>query len=197
MLVLLVLGELVATIAATWVYAASHGRIVDARSIPGHSTLLVLGSLVSDGEPGSYVRGRLDTALEAYRTGKVTRIVVSGNGDADAGDEPTVMRTYLQARGVPSTVIVDDPAGYDTERSCRRLPGVIGSGTSEPPSTPVVIVTQDFHLGRAIALCRARGVDAVGVEAACDCSFVTVVRNHLREALLARPRALVSLVTGI
>lgn len=189
---LLVLAELVVTIAATWVYVMSYGRVVDAQGMPPHSTLLVLGSLVSDGEPGSYVRGRLDTALDAYRTGKVTRIVVSGNGDADAGDEPTVMRSYLRARGVPSSVIVDDPAGYDTERSCRRLPDVIGR---DEASRDVVIVTQDFHLGRAIALCRSRGVDAVGIEAQCsDCSIVTLARNHFREALLARPRALIDAV---
>ena len=141
------LGELVVTIAATWVFVASSGRIVDAQGIPNRSTLLVLGSLVSDGEPGSYVRGRLDTALELYRTGAVARVVVSGNGDADAGDEPAVMRDYLEAHGVPASVIVDDPAGYDTERSCRRLPEVIGGAASNP----VVIVTQDFHVSRAIA----------------------------------------------
>lgn len=190
LLVLLVLGELVVTIAATWVFVASSGRIVDAQGIPNRSTLLVLGSLVSDGEPGSYVRGRLDTALELYRTGAVARIVVSGNGDADAGDEPAVMRDYLEAHGVPASVIVDDPAGYDTERSCRRLPEVIGDAASNP----VVIVTQDFHVSRAIALCRARGIDALGVEAQCPCSWWTLARNHIREAFLARPRALLSVL---
>lgn len=190
LLVLLVLGELVVTISATWVFVASSGRIVDAQAIPNRSTLLVLGSLVSDGEPGSYVRGRLDTALELYRAGAVARIVVSGNGDADAGDEPAVMRGYLESHGVPAAVIVDDPAGYDTDRSCRRLPEVVGGAAS----SPVVIVTQDFHVSRAIALCRARGIDAVGVEAGCECAWWTVVRNHIREALLARPRALLSVV---
>ncbi|OBA72891.1 SanA/YdcF family protein [Gordonia sp. 852002-10350_SCH5691597] len=190
MLVLLVVGELVVTIAATWVFVASSGRIVDAQRIPNRSTLLVLGSLVSDGEPGSYVRGRLDTALELYRTGAVARVVVSGNGDADAGDEPAVMRDYLEAHGVPASVIVDDPAGYDTERSCRRLPEVIG----EAASNAVVIVTQDFHVSRAIALCRARGIDALGVEAQCPCSCWTLARNHIRETFLARPRALLSVL---
>ncbi|GAB37353.1 MULTISPECIES: SanA/YdcF family protein [Gordonia] len=190
MLVLLVLGELIVTVAATWVFVASSGRIVDAQGIPNRSTLLVLGSLVSDGEPGSYVRGRLDTALDLYRTGAVARVVVSGNGDADAGDEPAVMRDYLEAHGVPASVIVDDPAGYDTERSCRRLPEVIGGAASNP----VVIVTQDFHVSRAIALCRARGIDALGVEAQCPCSWWTLARNHIRETFLARPRALLSVL---
>ena len=190
MLILLVLGELVVTIAATWVFVASSGRIVDAQGIPNQSTLLVLGSLVSDGEPGSYVRGRLDTAVELYRTGAVARIVVSGNGDANAGDEPAVMRGYLESHGVPAAVIVDDPAGYDTDRSCRRLPEVVGDAASNP----VVIVTQDFHVSRAIALCRARGIDALGVEARCSCSWWTLARNHFREALLARPRALLTVL---
>lgn len=191
LLVLLVLGELVVTISATWVFVASSGRIVDAQAIPNRSTLLVLGSLVSDGEPGSYVRGRLDTALELYRTGAVARIVVSGNGDADAGDEPAVMRGYLESHGVPAAVIVDDPAGYDTDRSCRRLREVVGDAASNP----VVIVTQDFHVSRAVTLCRAAGVDARAVVASCECPWPTVLRNHVRESLFANPRALLSMLS--
>ncbi|MBD0860393.1 YdcF family protein [Gordonia sp. zg691] len=166
-------------------YVSSAGRIDDAATLPPRSTLLVLGSLVyDDGSPGDYVRGRLDTAIEWYRTGKVERIINSGNGLPEAGNEPAVMRTYLEARGVPSAVIVDDPAGFDTARSCRRARETFDADA-------VVVVTQRFHLRRAIALCRVEGLDARGVAARCDCPAWTLVRNHIRETVFAGPRALV------
>lgn len=184
-LAVLVVAELIVTVAATWVFAASAGRIVDDDEVAPSSTALVLGSLVHDGVPGDYVRGRLDTALRLYRAGLITRIINSGNGSAAAGDEPAVMRRYLQEHGVPARAIVDDGGGVDTAASCRRAYGRFGVRR-------VVIVTQDFHLGRAIALCRAAGLDPTGVAATCPCPGWTVVRNHLREIFLARPRALLS-----
>jgi vancomycin permeability regulator SanA len=174
---------LVVTLGATAAYAESVGRIHDgARS----STLLVLGSKVSDGAPGNYVRGRLDTALRLYADGGVRRIVVSGNGRASAGDEPAVMRDYLLIHGVPADRIGVDGAGYDTSASCRNLRA---AGVRD-----ATIVTQDFHLSRAIALCRHVGLDATGVEAGCPCAGWTVGRNYLREMLLSRPKMLLTLI---
>lgn len=182
----LVAVELIVTIAGTWIYFASAGRLLEIDDVPAGSAALVLGSLVEDGTPGSYVQGRLDTAVELYESGRVSRIINSGNGTAAAGDEPAVMRRDLESRGVPADVIVDDPLGMDTDASCRRAHDDFGLRS-------VVIVTQDFHLTRAIALCRAHGIDASGVAARCECATWTVVRNHLRELLLARPRALLGL----
>ncbi|MGV9669739.1 MULTISPECIES: SanA/YdcF family protein [unclassified Gordonia (in: high G+C Gram-positive bacteria)] len=188
-LIALIAVELVITLAATWVYVSAHGRVVDERDIAAGSTVVVLGSLVDDGEPGDYVRGRLDTALELYRSGRADRIINSGNGNPDAGDEPAVMRAYLEGHGVPAGIIVDDPAGFDTAASCRRL-------RDEFDVDDPVIVTQDFHVSRAVALCRSLGIDATGVAAHCDCSWPTLLRNHFREAVLARPRALLTAVAG-
>ncbi|MEP9392954.1 YdcF family protein [Gordonia sp. VNK1] len=188
-LIALIAVELVITVAATWVYVSAYGRVVDERDVAAGATIVVLGSLVDDGEPGDYVRGRLDTALELYRSGRADRIINSGNGNSDAGDEPAVMRAYLEGHGVPAGIIVDDPAGFDTAASCRRL-------RDEFDVDDPVIVTQDFHVSRAVALCRSLGVDATGVAAHCDCSWPTVLRNHIREAVLARPRALLTAVTG-
>ncbi|WP_262365779.1 vancomycin high temperature exclusion protein [Gordonia sp. OPL2] len=183
----LVVVELIITVAATCVHVMSAGRVLDTDDVPDHSTVLVLGSLVEDDEPGDYVRGRLDTAIELYRAGRADRIINSGNGIT--GEEPAVMRRYMEERGVDGHLIADDPGGLDTVASCRRARDEFGVRRA-------VIVTQDFHLSRAIALCRSVGVDATGVEAGCECPILTVVRNHVRELLLARPRALLSVVTG-
>ena len=179
-LIVLVAVELVITVSATWMYVASAGRISDEPDPTGSDTALVLGSLVSDGVPGDYVRGRLDTVLVLYRAGKIARIINSGNGSSDAGDEPAVMRDYLQQRGVAAGDIVDDPAGLDTDASCRRARDVFGVRRA-------VIITQDFHLRRAITLCRNRGVDATGVPAQCPCPVITVAVSYTHLTLPTTP----------
>ena len=187
-LVGLIVVEGMAAAAATWVYVAARNRVVAPDEVPRGSTALVLGAKVSDGQPGEYVRARLDTAIELYRSGQVATILNSGNGSSRYGSETAVMRAYAERAGVPSAAIRDDPAGYDTERSCARA-------RSEFDLSQVVLVTQDFHLDRAIALCRLDGPDPIGVAAPCpDCAWWSIARNHLREALLARPRALLSTV---
>ncbi|QKT09289.1 YdcF family protein [Gordonia sp. X0973] len=187
-LVALVVVEGIVAAANTWVYFAARTREVVPADVPAGSTALVLGAKVSDGEPGVYVRARLDTAIGLYRSGRVTTILNSGNGSSRYGSETDVMRAYLERAGIPSSAIRDDPAGYDTERSCSRA-------RSEFGLSKVVLVTQGFHLDRAIALCRLDGPDPIGVEAPCpDCARWTIARNHAREALLARPRALLSTV---
>lgn len=186
-LAVLVVVELWITVAATWIYVVAGDRVLDTEQVPDGSTLLVLGSLVEDGVPGDYVRGRLDVAAELYRDGRVVRIINSGNGSPAAGDEPAVMRSHLEAAGVPAQVMVDDPLGLDTAASCRRAREVFGVDR-------LVVVTQDFHLRRAIALCRGEGVDARGVEAECDCPSWTLVRNQIRETVFAGPKAVLSVL---
>lgn len=184
-LVLALLAVIV--VAAAWTDIAGGDQLYRAAQPPAElpGTALVLGSKVSDGVPGEYVRGRLDTAVELYQAGQISRIVTSGNGSDEAGNETAVMADYLVAHGVPREAIEQDPEGFDTDASCRRLPDEFGTDQ-------VVVITQDFHLARAVALCRRHGVDAVGVVAGCDyCSVAGISRNHLRETVLARPRAFV------
>ncbi|WP_306302176.1 SanA/YdcF family protein [Gordonia araii] len=187
MIGLIVVEGIIAS-AATWIYFAARTRMVAPDEVPAGSTVLVLGAKVIDGEPGEYVRARLDTAIAMYRSGRVTTILNSGNGSSRYGSETAAMRSYLERAGIPSSAILDDPAGYDTERSCARARSEFGLSS-------VVLVTQDFHLDRAIALCRLDGPDPIGVAAPCpDCAWWSIARNHLRETLLARPRALLSTV---
>ena len=181
--------QFIVAVAATWVFVLAVGRESSVENAPSAPVALVLGSKVDERGPGSYVQGRLDTALELYRMGRVERILNSGNGRPEAGNEPAVMRDYLEEHGVPAAAIVDDPEGYDTSTSCRRAREVYGFDD-------VLVVTQGFHLGRAIALCRDIGVDAHGVYADCDCPMWSVARNHIRETYLARPRAFLTSLTN-
>lgn len=177
--------EAIVLLGSAWVVAVSHGRVTDAASLPAGApaTLIVLGAKAADGEPGVYLRNRLDVAVGLYRTGRIDRILVSGNDDDAAGNEVTVMRAYLEARGVPAGRIVDDPFGRNTAATCRRAAGESGVRRA-------LVVTQNFHVGRAVGLCRAAGIEALGVIAPCDgCSVLSLTRNWFREAVLSRPRA--------
>lgn len=192
MLILLIAVEALVVVTSSWVAIASRGRVVQPSEIPDDAptTLIVLGAKVEDREAGDYVRARLDVALDLYRTGRVTRILVSGNDADDAGNEVHVMRAYLEDNGVPAERIVDDRFGLNTAATCRRAVREFGLRSA-------LIVTQDFHAGRAVMLCDAYGLDAIGVIAPCGhCSLYSKVRNQFREALLSRPRAVLDALTS-
>lgn len=140
-----------------WVHLASRGAILDAASAPERPVALVLGAGVfADGTPTPFLAARLDVAARLFEQGTVTTLLLSGDGDSAHHDEPAAMRRYLLARGVPPEAMVLDPAGLDTYDSCVR------TGRDHAMS-PVIVVSQTYHLPRALAVCRAIGLDAVGV----------------------------------
>lgn len=185
LLLAVVAVEVLVAVTSSWVAVASRGRVVEPGEIPEQAprTVIVLGAKADDGQPGDYLRARLDVVVDLYLSRRVDRILVSGNDADDAGNEIRVMRAYLEAGGVPSNAIVDDGFGLNTAATCRRAADVFGIRSA-------LIVTQNFHAGRAVLLCDAYGVDATGVIAPCGhCSTLSMIRNHLRESLASRPRA--------
>ena len=117
---------------------------------------LVLGAgLREDGTPSDVLRDRLDEALLLYRMGRVPRILVSGDHRTAAYDEPNAMRLYLEANGVPPEAVFMDHAGFDTYSSMWRARHVFGAQR-------IVVVTQRFHLARAVWCARALGMEAEG-----------------------------------
>lgn len=83
-------------------------------------------------------------------------LLLSGARQGDSYDEPAAMRAYLLARGVPAEAMVLDTAGDDTYASCYRAAEVYGLDE-------VLVVSQTYHLPRALAICRELGLDALGV----------------------------------
>lgn len=158
---LAVVGALVAGVttaaAGWWVRSEADGHLHTAESVPPAPVALVLGALVyADGTPSPFLAARLDLARRLYETGKVRAILVSGDHMHWEYDEPSAMRDWLVRHGVPSTKIVLDYAGFDTYDSCSRAKRIFGV-------TQATVVTQSFHLARAVAVCRRLGVDAAGV----------------------------------
>ncbi|MCF2527547.1 SanA/YdcF family protein [Yinghuangia soli] len=151
-----VVAAVVGLTPVTWVYAAADGRVRTASDVPHMPVALVLGAGVWGDQPSRLLARRLDVALELYRTGKVDVILVSGDNSRDSYNEPDVMRRYLVERGVPAKHVVADYAGFSTWDSCVRAKQIFGVDKA-------IVVSQSFHVRRALALCDAAGVDAYGV----------------------------------
>ncbi|MGK5548570.1 SanA/YdcF family protein [Streptomyces sp. URMC 127] len=151
-----VAGCVLALLPATWVYAAAEPRMRTVASVPAAPVAMVFGAGLWDGEPSPYLAHRLDAAIELYRAGKVRVVLVTGDNSREDYDEPDAMRAYLTKRGVPADRVVSDYAGFDTWDSCTRAARVFGVKKA-------VLITQGFHVRRALALCGAAGIDAYGV----------------------------------
>lgn len=142
---------------AAGVRLLTRGRIVRAAELPVLPVALVLGAEVyADGRPSRFLKARLDVSVDLFRRGLVERILVSGDGRSRFYDETGGMRDYLVGAGVPAERLLVDPAGFDTYDSCLRARDEFGLRT-------LVVVSQTYHLPRALAICRALGIDAWGV----------------------------------
>lgn len=156
MVLLLVLLAVVAAGPAVWVGAQARGSLRTAAEVPHTPVAVVFGAGLWDGAPSPYLAHRLDTATALYAAGRVEVVLVTGDNGRTGYDEPTAMRSYLVAHGVPDHRIVSDFAGFDTWDSCVRARVVFGVDDA-------VLISQDFHVRRAVALCRAAGVAGYGV----------------------------------
>ncbi len=131
----------------------------DVASVPQTEVALVLGaSVLRNGTLSPVLAERVDKAIELYRAGKVAKILMTGDDSTMEHNEVEPVRKYLLAADVSGEDIFLDHAGFDTYSSMYRARAVFGV-------TSVTIVTQAFHLPRAVYIARSLGLDAVGVEA--------------------------------
>lgn len=170
-------GCVLALLPATWLYVSTADRLRTTADAPRAQVALVFGAGLWNGEPSPYLAHRLDAAAELYRAGRVEVVLVTGDNSRKDYDEPDAMRAYLTKHGVPDRRIVSDYAGFDTWDSCVRARRIFGVDRA-------VLVSQGFHIRRAVALCEAAGVDSYGVGAA-DKHDVTWYYGGTREVFAA------------
>ncbi|MBE6835414.1 MAG: SanA protein [Ruminococcaceae bacterium] len=135
--------------------------------------VMVLGAGLWDGKPSPMLKERLDFGLEAYETGCTDRLLMSGDHGTEFHDEVNAMKDYLIGQGVDRDKIFLDHAGFSTYESMYRARDVF-----EVES--MVIVTQTYHLYRAVYDARKLGVEAYGYKAE---RLEYPVWNYLREPL--------------
>lgn len=129
------------------------------RSIGKSDAALVLGAgLRPDGSPSLMLDDRLEVAARLYRQGRVRKVLASGDHGTNEYDEVGAMRARLVGLGVPDEDVFTDHAGFDTWSSVVRAKRVFGA-------TSVTVVTQRFHLSRAVWLARRAGLKVSGVAA--------------------------------
>ena len=159
--------------------AAGTGRIFRLEEAPAAEVALVFGAHVAEsGEVSWPLKWRLATASALYKKGLVKRILVSGDNRWRDYNEPLAMKRWLVADGVPAERIACDYAGRRTLDSCARAVHLWGLREG------VILVSQSYHLPRALFLAKAWGMEAVAVPAASG----TFRRDLLRERL-ARVKA--------
>lgn len=137
----------------------SMNRIYEIEEAPASRLAIVFGAgLRRDGSPTAVLRDRVETAAALYFSGKVEKILMSGDNSYEYYNEPGSMKEYALSLGVPETAIVVDYAGRRTYDTCYRAKAIFGVEEA-------LLVTQGFHLPRALFLCNALGIDSYGIEA--------------------------------
>ncbi|MFJ3660835.1 vancomycin high temperature exclusion protein [Streptomyces sp. NPDC090119] len=161
-----VAGCVLALLPSTWLYVSTADRLRTASDVPRTDVAVVFGAGLWDGGPSPYLAHRLDAAARLYRAGRIKAVLVTGDNSREDYDEPSAMRAYLSRHGVPAGRIVSDYAGFDTWDSCVRARRIFGVHRA-------VLISQGFHIRRAVALCEAAGVTSygLGVEAKHDATW--------------------------
>jgi vancomycin permeability regulator SanA len=150
-----------ALVAAANVYLVARSRdevMSDLTRTPPRTYALVLGSRVfTGGVPSVELAQRLQTGLELYRAGLARKVIVSGAA-FPGYDEPDVMASWLEARGVAPADVIIDRGGYRTAAS---MADAARLGVKE-----LLVVSQRYHLPRSLYLAEHAGMEALGVPAA-------------------------------
>jgi len=157
LVVVLALAVLVPDLVMT---RSARSHIVDGpQDAPPAKVAIVLGARVyEDGTPSPMLADRLATGVELYKLGKVDKLLLSGDHGTTTYDEVNVMLQYCLDRGVPEEDVFTDHAGFDTYDTMYRARDVF-------KVTDALVVTQDFHLPRAVYIARTLGLEATGVVA--------------------------------
>jgi vancomycin permeability regulator SanA len=127
--------------------------------IPRRAIAIVFGAgIYANGQPTPYLQWRVETAVSLYKAGRVQKLLMTGDNSTKQHDEPVAMRTLAVKDGVPASAIVLDYAGFNTYDSCYRAHAIFGVKQA-------VLVSQGYHLPRAVMTCDGLGVRSIGVSA--------------------------------
>jgi vancomycin permeability regulator SanA len=173
-------GLLAGAVTAPRLYAvARYGpQVYAAEQVPPRPIAVVFGAGIRrDGRPSSVLENRVVTAAELYHAGKADILLLSGDGRSIYYDEPGAMRRLALTLGVPDEALVLDHAGLSTYDSCYRAQAEFGAQDA-------ILVTQGFQLVRALFICEALGMEAVGVAADREISALrSIIGWNAREVL--------------
>jgi vancomycin permeability regulator SanA len=127
--------------------------------VPQARTALVLGAgITASGQPTDVLASRVETAVKLFEQNNVDTLIMSGDNSRPNYDEVSAMKELAVSLGVPAERVLLDYAGFRTHDSCVRAKKVFQQSS-------ITVVTQSFHLRRAVFSCRAAGLSTAGVAA--------------------------------
>ena len=145
--------------------------------VPQKELGLVLGAAAYGNRLSDILRDRVDTAIELYEVGKISVVVMSG-----APNEVEAMKNYAIEHEIPEEAITEDSTGLNTMASVRNIAELKRS---------IIIVTQKYHLPRALFIANTLGIDALGITAD-KTVYIKILEFKARE-LLATSKAILDI----
>lgn len=150
--------------------------IIDQTSdLEGYDAILILGAGVSGNSPSPMLEDRLKKGIEVYFQGAASKIIMSGDHSREDYDEVNVMKDYATKMGVSSVNVFMDHAGFSTYDSLYRAKEIF-------KANKIIIVTQEYHLYRALYIAKSLGLEAIGIPAI-KTSYRGDSSRELREVL--------------
>ncbi len=143
------------------VYSAERAKnlIYNSDNVPTYPVAIIFGAWVdANGYPSAVLEDRVKMGANLYKTGKVKALLLTGDNHIKTYNEPEAMHQYALSLGVPDSALVLDYAGFRTYDSCYRVHEIFKVNQA-------ILVTQAFHLDRALLVCNSLGVESVGVAA--------------------------------
>jgi vancomycin permeability regulator SanA len=160
-------------------------RFRNPQEVPAKPVAIVFGAEVyRNGKLSPMLAARVQQAVEVYRVGRISKILMTGDNSRTDYDEVTAMKRYAIELGVPADVIHLDYAGFSTYESCYRARAIFGVQEA-------IVITQGFHLPRAVYTCVHLGMDVVGLESNDRGNYSRrVIVRHMAREVLATMKAL-------
>jgi SanA protein len=126
--------------------------------IPINNVGIIFGAGINGDKPSKYLKDRLDAGIKLFKAKKINKILLSGDNGSDAHDELTVMKIYCFKNGIDTTKIYIDYAGFDTYSTMFRAKNIFKIDKA-------VLITQEYHLNRAIYIGNNLGIESIGFSA--------------------------------
>jgi SanA protein len=158
-LLLGVIAGVVLVLPRAWAHLRYQSNVFWEADAPPAPVAIVFGAgLQRNGDPTLILRDRVATAAQLYQAGKVSTLLLSGDNSSEYYNEPQAMYDYALELGIPSNALVRDYAGRRTYDTCLRARDIFGV-------TDALLVTQHYHLDRALLTCDILGLKVQGVAA--------------------------------
>lgn len=173
--ILMIAGLILVLSINEYVKKTGNMYILEMESTPKVDAIIVLGARIfTNGNVSLMLKDRLDVGYDLYMGNKAEKIIVSGDHGQKEYDEVNAMKQYLKEKNIPGEDIFMDHAGFSTYESLYRARDIF-------QVKKAIIVTQEYHLMRAVFIARELGIEAYGVSSDMHIYFGHMLKNELRE----------------